>query len=613
MCRLTCSTATISKQWLRPKFRCLIPWSTHAASKFGIRHQLWFACLRVASLTALDPGYCVFFCVVEVVCLVFVAMVLLPKAVGFEKSSDASAFSLVLRHSILSVKNELLQYQPASWISGMWKSAEIVGLGAFQRAIKANPVRRIIEKRAISKGFRLHISQYRDEIIIRTLVKVTTLKHTVSVRRQLRKRSTIIRGGLLTAGFWSQDPEGVLDGSNSDAWFQPKMLQAEESGNVSTSGRSKGGSLHDILFSEDAGSGVGRVDPNEAAFVFANEHFVDVGGRAGAKQEVELFSFKNGALEIVSRAPDGTQMQLFCRRVSGDGGIVFNAANPKAGHVPIQALDSAADSEDEVLFSDDEEDTGRKYEEPHDQDEGESLAAFAAATTARIASQKVSEDAQADGELEHAVTQNNNNEAQCVELPVRQQDTNIASKTPVAAATDVNVAREISTETPREAARTMEGSTRAQEDAVLERTGEKMPPPHAGTVEVQSPQACLRPNLDGVWVVDKESLRVSDGFYDAFTRNFVEKQAVKGLLLHTKMYLQITPETFRNERTTRVWFREVYKFKILKRDSVHGGVLGTQPGAFTTDWSLLTSLLEGVYAAVACSCALNKTMMRMVS
>ena len=181
----------------------------------------------------------------------------------------------------------------------MWKSAEIVGLGAFQRAIKANPVRRIIEKRAISKGFRLHISQYRDEIIIRTLVKVTTLKHTVSVRRQLRKcaflalclfrvcvrfdcdsecppfirayvelitgcrRSTIIRGGLLTAGFWSQDPEGVLDGSNSDAWFQPKMLQAEESGNVSTSGRSKGGSLHDILFSEDAGSGVGRVDPNE--------------------------------------------------------------------------------------------------------------------------------------------------------------------------------------------------------------------------------------------------------------------------------------------------------------------------------------------------------------
>ena len=48
------------------------------------------------------------------------------------------------------------------------------------------------------------------------------------------------------------------------------------------------------------------------------------------------------------------------------------------------------------------------------------------------------------------------------------------------------------------------------------------PPPHAGTVEVQSPQACLRPNLDGVWVVDKESLRVSDGFYDAFTRNFVE-------------------------------------------------------------------------------------------
>ena len=46
--------------------------------------------------------------------------------------------------------------------------------------------------------------------------------------------------------------------------------------------------------------------------MFANEHFVDVGGRAGAKQEVELFSFKNGALEIVSRAPDGTQMQLFC-------------------------------------------------------------------------------------------------------------------------------------------------------------------------------------------------------------------------------------------------------------------------------------------------------------
>ena len=82
------------------------------------------------------------------------------------------------------------------------------------------------------------------------------------------------------------------------------------------------------------------------------------------------------------------------------------------------------------------------------------------------------------------------------------------------------------------------------------------------------------------------------------------KQAVKGLLLHTKMYLQITPETFRNERTTRVWFREVYKFKILKRDSVHGGMcLSKSAGAATTR---RVELVE-FDVVFCCRCAWNPT------
>ena len=46
---------------------------------------------------------------------------------------------------------------------------------------------------------------------------------------------------------------------------------------------------------------------------------------------------------------------------------------------------------------------------------------------------------------------------------------------------------------------------------------------------------------------------------------------MKDLMLHAKFYIRLSPDTFRNNPTTRVLFRETYKFKIIKRDSVHGG------------------------------------------
>ena len=61
----------------------------------------------------------------------------------------------------------------------------------------------------------------------------------------------------------------------------------------------------------------------------------------------------------------------------------------------MQVFGSSGDSEDEALFSDEEEVSEPEREEQHPDDEDdESLAVFAATTTARIAAQKSLENAQ---------------------------------------------------------------------------------------------------------------------------------------------------------------------------------------------------------------------------
>jgi len=66
------------------------------------------------------------------------------------------------------------------------------------------------------------------------------------------RRSTFTDGEQLTAGFWSQTPDEVLDGSVSDAWWKPKKRDSEKAGTPSSPTARNRATLHDILFSSKA-------------------------------------------------------------------------------------------------------------------------------------------------------------------------------------------------------------------------------------------------------------------------------------------------------------------------------------------------------------------------
>jgi hypothetical protein len=294
-----------------------------------------------------------------------------------------------MRHTIAAVRIELRRFQPATWLSGVWKSTSGEGLDPYLRGLKTNPIKKIAIERTLAHGIKLHLSQYRSEITTRLELKLVSLAHTTSVMREFRKRAGIADGALLQRGFWSKQPEEVLSGANPNGWWRPVadgtgdaaigastdkdgsagapgdstvdsaatssprssgsslLLSSSSSSSSSSSTLSSspspassggggagagGGLLHDILFGlAGAGDGAQQADPAEAAYVLVKEHFtMERGERPGEPQQTEFLALRNGALEVVHRAPDGAEWRLFMRRVSGGGGsFIFNAAKPK--------------------------------------------------------------------------------------------------------------------------------------------------------------------------------------------------------------------------------------------------------------------------------------------
>jgi len=85
-------------------------------------------------------------------------------AVAFPSGKDISAFSVIARHIVATLRGDIRKCQPASWLSGMWKLTELEGFDAYQKAIKANAATRFTLKRVLSHGIKIRISQRRDEV-----------------------------------------------------------------------------------------------------------------------------------------------------------------------------------------------------------------------------------------------------------------------------------------------------------------------------------------------------------------------------------------------------------------------------------------------------------------